>query len=826
MSGVDYRSCLVDLLASHRLPASVVWDLLESIAAPKSMIAFSRIVETLEHILPVLNNIDPDNWSVDQIVQYQDVVSACRKFGGDELVKIIPSYGIQRCGKNQGLRGILSDFPLYSALCSRVVCEDDLARYHLLQAHFLNVSIYYRDMEDEGKTYDSRLQETSRLIRRLASELSYVSTLRLLPDSALKMDEFYEWVCADSHKNSLSELEQSNLHVIELMLSYALGHKSGTRRNRMHGVWVETRNQLVMDDPVDAEDSLETSARQTILTSDLDSNHSSELHLQGCTRAERLTGPKMVVDRVSLNLDHSVTASIQAYRTHNRNRSIAMSNQLLPMSWGKLNQHDVSGLFQGVRGLLTGSLDIVLEHDECQVLVAVIAVMFWTSSSLERTLGTRVSRSIDDLPQNLGDSGLYFCIKEQVWAVQLPELEQRRIADISWQFQLRRSQSFILLPLGTRVYRTLQPWISKIAVGIRSRSRQLFDEKSNKAEEWLGIFIRLVNCKYQTRLTTLRITHHLFRAIADKSGDVGDAAIITGRQPHFGQATALYYYAPDSRHLQEIYASVCGDIVEIVYKFLGKRLIQNDSIEFPNVCFVGTHICPTERTVSLFVQDLRAKIEHARNDFGNPDYLTNFHNAYTSYCVNLLGFATGYRAVCDPLCSELDIDWQQGYAMICDKDGDDYYNTRLVLLPEVLLQQLRFYKQHRAAVAERLILRCPELGQALLEKNVDLTLDIPFLFYLRKNGKTSRVSPYEISREIDWSSTLPLNANRHYLRTKLREKCVCGEVVDAFMGHWDTGQEPHGRYSSISPHFIRQHMERPLTELLDEAGWYAIEGLS
>jgi len=63
------------------------------------------------------------------------------------------------------------------------------------------------------------------------------------------------------------------------------------------------------------------------------------------------------------------------------------------------------------------------------------------------------------------------------------------------------------------------------------------------------------------------------------------------------------------------------------------------------------------------------------------------------------------------------------------------------------------------------------------------------------------------------------------LRTRLREKGVSGEIVDAFMGHWEHGQEPFGRYSSLSPTDYRRMLESPLQELLQEAGWEVVEGL-
>ncbi len=50
----------------------------------------------------------------------------------------------------------------------------------------------------------------------------------------------------------------------------------------------------------------------------------------------------------------------------------------------------------------------------------------------------------------------------------------------------------------------------------------------------------------------------------------------------------------------------------------------------------------------------------------------------------MLGFASGYRAVRNPLECINQIDWHTGFACISDKDDLDYYNARLVWLPEII----------------------------------------------------------------------------------------------------------------------------------------------
>ncbi|MEP1215139.1 MAG: hypothetical protein ABJM11_03880 [Marinobacter sp.] len=92
--------------------------------------------------------------------------------------------------------------------------------------------------------------------------------------------------------------------------------------------------------------------------------------------------------------------------------------------------------------------------------------------------------------------------------------------------------------------------------------------------------------------------------------------------------------------------------------------------------------------------------------------------------------------------------------------------------------------------------------------------------------KVRPATPTTLAKNLKGISDLPLNINRHYLRSELRHRGVHAEFVDAWMGHWLDGQEPMGRFSTLSPLDFSSSIEPVLSEILNEMGWLPEEGLS
>jgi hypothetical protein len=229
------------------------------------------------------------------------------------------------------------------------------------------------------------------------------------------------------------------------------------------------------------------------------------------------------------------------------------------------------------------------------------------------------------------------------------------------------------------------------------------------------------------------------------------------------------------------------------------------------------------------VLKLRDRLGTAREKIvngGNPILL---HNDLAVYTVMMIGFATGYRAVRDPLLQEAEIDRSTGFGIVSDKDSDDFYNARIVWLPEICLRQLDLYRQHVKRLQEWLFESNQELffksrRQSVTGRHGDR--EYPGLFLMQKDSNDLSLNPKHLQDLLEKINyLLPMNANRHYLRSKLVASRCPVEVIDAFLGHWERGREPWGRYSGLPPHVYREELARHLLPLLGNNKWAPEAGL-
>jgi hypothetical protein len=72
--------------------------------------------------------------------------------------------------------------------------------------------------------------------------------------------------------------------------------------------------------------------------------------------------------------------------------------------------------------------------------------------------------------------------------------------------------------------------------------------------------------------------------------------------------------------------------------------------------------------------------------------------------------------------------------------------------------------------------------------------------------------------------TLPRNTSRHWLRSRLVQMGMSGEHIEFFMGHWQRGAEPWGRYSALPARIAIESLRDPIEQLVCEAGFHVVRG--
>lgn len=225
--------------------------------------------------------------------------------------------------------------------------------------------------------------------------------------------------------------------------------------------------------------------------------------------------------------------------------------------------------------------------------------------------------------------------------------------------------------------------------------------------------------------------------------------------------------------------------------------------------------CRIDVVRDYFIQ-LRARIEGIV-DPGNAASMVTYHNYYTVYCVALLGIATGIRAIGNPFPDPEHCDPKTGFALVRDKDGNDGYNTRIIWLPKPVRQQLLYYRDHRRAVIS--LIQWPENSLRAESQPYPMFLLNPSAKKSRSEfGLPAQLRPGKLTELVGDFFYLPMNFDRHFLRSNLLERGVSIEALDMFMGHWHLGTEPWGRFSTYSMRDHKDQIRGPITDLLNEIG--------
>src|SRR5690606_20778738 len=109
-----------------------------------------------------------------------------------------------------------------------------------------------------------------------------------------------------------------------------------------------------------------------------------------------------------------------------------------------------------------------------------------------------------------------------------------------------------------------------------------------------------------------------------------------------------FYYSPNVGDLVDRYVIAATQLAKQAELPLESdeewRLIGAEH----NRGYVGSRACASKPAVVAAVSDLKARLRAERTYELWPDF-TEYHNVFTFYTVQMLAFATGYRAVRAPL---------------------------------------------------------------------------------------------------------------------------------------------------------------------------------
>lgn len=515
----------------------------------------------------------------------------------------------------------------------------------------------------------------------------------------------------------------------------------------------------------------------------------------------------------------------QVVRTARRQRrALATRNQRLPLDPERLRAPALRTLFEDLDALFHPDRDDTGGRNHQLRLLA--ELVFWTGSTVEEVLNARVAPATSHLSI---PTDRHLVPDRGWWLVPAPPLDYPARAQPGWASSMRPPVGFIALPLPTGVRELVRPLLPSRLTG----RRLLFRDTSahEKLHEALSRRLQDLNHSHRgARLTSHRLAIHRLYRLLDQTGDLAEAALITGRTRSVGLDSPLYYHAPWLRDLAQRYADSCQRDHACLDTAVSRAPGKADVANVPDRVTAGVEVCPRREVVSELVKGLVARVDSARTGIHyDLDSLCRWHNRLTGYVTALVLWATGHRVVEGPVCDRAHLVGE--YLWVDDKRGARGGHPRPLWLPVIVREQLDAYDRHATEVLGRLMGLRPRSLHDRATGSGDDGPGPPFLFRLRSNRRRDDLVEIKAITPRRYGALLrpvvrwPVNVHRHFLRTQLREAGVGGEVVDAFMGHGLIGSEAFGTHSSLSPAAIAAETGPVIEALLDEAGWPVLHGL-
>lgn len=545
---------------------------------------------------------------------------------------------------------------------------------------------------------------------------------------------------------------------------------------------------------------------------------------------------------VILQESHSPSVTNLDPRMHRRRQrgvlnGILRQAQQLPSHWAMPTDYEVEQLIQAISS--PQGIDAMVRARNSE-LFPLLAIMLWTGRTIAAISEMLIFSSKNEYEKR-SDLPMAYLVEERLIALPINTPERKRgidkvdqalLRDPRVNGQISSTQSVIYITLPEQATCLIQDYVQNIRLYQPTKKRKLnrfFREEVGRNTDEIILFLNALNKTSHSRWTILRISSVMSAALMQITGDVVNVYLITQRE---------WSHAKVSAHYQSTNCAKLQQMVFLAHKQITCRLqqISGDELISPSFKNTNSHIgspyAISDRLVNELCAHLKGVLRGALRLPLNFSNLCRIHNVYVAYIVHWLGFVSGYRAIRDPLADPLQLDRQTGLLVISDKDDQHYHHTRIVPLPLKFVEQLNWYIEHLQTLSNKLH-QHPSL-QAKIKKlivrfsmptqaEIQTELELPFLFFIKENGRTASVSPKTLKAYNP--TTLPANIDRHYLRSKLSQLECPAEMIDYFMGHWERGEEPYHRHSLTSPLLIACGLTPYLDQISDQLGWTVQKGL-
>lgn len=814
-----------------------LYELLRSFNTPNDLYGITGVAKNLA---PILLGLEP-------IIQQENKplmkkwLSACNDIHmyRTTILREIPSAVVK--GNKDQLYRECTDNPIYSCIWQRATKTVLKYKYLTLQSYVVWAFIHLK-LNKDNKKNKTKMYKWCLNVRKLSEE-KYYSVVNNLPSGLVSLIKYKEKLDAvkimfsvmpdkltliDDVLDMVEKTISGKEHYIDKNSEGENKPKKNTKKNIVTPK--KTRGEMPKPKNLAAYDFEKT---ETINNVDI-------YNPPNITPKEKYNNTKSGLppadyigkhDRVKITSSQRSTGcyTLKDYALLRKDvvRVISVRNQSLVTQWDSLSLSD----YLVISSVLFDTKVSLSTLNESEICIALM-LLLWTGRPWKQL--KKISLCFkDDNYAGFNDGVIYLVDEKSLLLPVCGDLPSRKLNDEVKAFA-KNKEEFIKIRLPEIIHNLIDEFIS-----LKINNKILFSKEINLNK--LRKYIKEINLTHKTKITLSNAQGFLKLYISRmNNGGMIESAILTDNISPV-DINPMHYSWFSQNKLANLYSATVQPLLSLLLKNKFTKIKNTTFDPSQNDVGVGSSIMPDKDGVKNLVRKLKASIRDTRN-IELADRIVTYHNQYALYTACMLSYSTGSRATKYPFWLPSDIDITTGFAVISDKDSNDYYNSRLVWLPDVCVQQLKNYNEYMNVLMNRLPVIAPDLFTKLTEqlKNDSILRSrsseierqedmIPYIFFMRDSNNRKKnswieSSAEEIFRRIRGQLPLPLNVNRHYLRTRLREEGCPEEIVNAFMGHWHDGQEPFGKYSSLSPLTYRNILKKYLPKIIKLDGWESIQG--
>ncbi|MCE5361129.1 MAG: hypothetical protein JJ714_09165 [Acidithiobacillus sp.] len=507
-------------------------------------------------------------------------------------------------------------------------------------------------------------------------------------------------------------------------------------------------------------------------------------------------------------LSHRSVPSLVSLALRGKLHAEALQNQLLPWDYDLLTDTAVRLLLDHMSENFEQELEKSTDKPSgLAEAIALLSILFWTGCGLD--VGRKIQIIKVGHKPGLGmlmlqtDSLSAF----PMWRLRIVSPSYRSTAIREFSAFADVSEPILLLPdIAQGSYYFLQ--LCQRFPDFKERG---FQRSARQYRTHLVHYLKGVDPSGYLSLT--KVEDYLWRRLSS-TGDLAEADLIVGKQHRLGQ-------------VRRFYTTLAKDALELRYRTVVTEILHNLSGQMkPGMDYsltqcghVGALYRPNILAVQSAVQNMKDDLEEVSSKWlsvaaGGSSAANRlwreYYNQYTLYTWFFFAYATAARATCRPFPQDPIPSGEEGFIVYSDKTTKDRSHVRLLWLPEALMQQLCDQRVIASGFEKRSLAEADGIeGNNFF---LDTRKRIPLC--------PKVLSPYLQSL---FGHKLPVNSHRRFCRSYLLEAGCPTEIVDAFMGHWFSGESPWSRYSSLSAWEYAMKLKPYVTSMLEDLGLQFIQ---